>query len=225
MKTTLATPQICRLLKDATLFGRDSMHLVESPNTSAMLSYCRQHPTDLVIITSSEGGSFVRGGVRSLKSLPKPPSVLLICDDPNYPASAFVDGLADDVVAEMLDASALIERCASLLGVPIRTSVRLLARIRLEAPDDKSARMLLGTIIDVSATGMRVESDVDIELGSAVSTQFFLQDKSKPMKVMAKIVRVQKRSQGYHLGLQFLTEELATLGEIRRFLESRGTKG
>jgi Tfp pilus assembly protein PilZ len=76
--------------------------------------------------------------------------------------------------------------------------------------------------MDMSAGGIRVETDAEVDLGSFVALQIALPDRTDSIDVFAKVVWIRPTPGGQHLvGLRFLSSSEESLGALKGYLEPR----
>jgi Tfp pilus assembly protein PilZ len=76
--------------------------------------------------------------------------------------------------------------------------------------------------MDVSAGGIRMETDADVETGSFVALQIQLPDRRDPVDLFAKVVWIRPAGDSRHLvGLSFLSSSEESVAALRGFLEPR----
>ncbi len=79
------------------------------------------------------------------------------------------------------------ELVAGLLNIAPRTTYRFSKRLLVEVAD--GSEEALGAVVNVSATGMLVETDADLEPGQHVLVDVEVADQDEPLVIMAEVVR------------------------------------
>jgi CheY-like chemotaxis protein len=90
-----------------------------------------------------------------------------------------------------------------LLGVHLRQAERFPIRVRVFSKE------YMGTTIDLSSTGMLVKTDEALEPGTSVEIQFALPGSAQRMGVTARVIRVDKQSNGAVDGVAFRFDPLS----------------
>jgi Tfp pilus assembly protein PilZ len=76
--------------------------------------------------------------------------------------------------------------------------------------------------MDMSAGGIRMETDADVEAGSFVALQIQLPDRREPVDLFAKVVWIRTTRDARQLvGLSFLSSSDESVAALRGFLEPR----
>jgi CheY-like chemotaxis protein len=81
------------------------------------------------------------------------------------------------------------ERLSPLLLVPTRRAMRLAVELQLEAQLANTVRKVSGTVLNVSETGMLVETDISLPPATDIDFRIWLRDKNSPVLGCGQIVR------------------------------------
>jgi DNA-binding response OmpR family regulator len=103
------------------------------------------------------------------------------------------------------------ERLARLAKVPLRKALRLLVHLQLEGRTLLDLASANGTILNVSTTGMLIECDHPLELGTEVAFSFRLPAAPSPIVGRGRIVRLAGAGR---VGVEFLDLGAAAIREI-----------
>ena len=111
------------------------------------------------------------------------------------------------------------ERLPRLMSVPARKDVRLPVYFEIEARSGMGGvEAGLGTAINISASGLLVESDFAFELGDVVDLRFQLPDAQRAVVGSGRVVR---RASARRYGVEFFGLEGDGAEDVRRFVASQ----
>lgn len=98
---------------------------------------------------------------------------------------------------------------------------RVIQRIRFDSPLTAKIATNRVTLVDVSATGARIEHDFPLSSGKAVELSFEFEGESMHIRCTVARCKLEKGENGalYRSGLAFSTDD-AALGEIRALIAS-----
>jgi CheY-like chemotaxis protein len=224
VKTTAAIATVYQRLKaDIGLFARSSINVIEVPDGFALVTLCKHEHIDLVLLDLVENATTTAALCRTLRGLEQSPAVLVLSKTVEKRALKQVrDAGAGEILADTATAQEVIEASAKLLGVPLREDVRILTRLRVEASVAHGTHMILGTIVDISLSGMLVESSSMAEVNDVLSAEFYLPGDKKQIALMAKVARIVPAGDSLrHLGLRFVTGQDDATARIRTFIDAR----
>lgn len=227
VKTTVAAASLYQLIRQAPApFAKDTVNLLEAVDAAELVNVCRKRTIDLVIVPESFGGVSARNVCRTLKTLDKPPIVMIVVSSKD---ERVVDEMrqarADEVITGAFDGRSLIERSARLLGVSTREPVRILSRLRVQSSGNAPGPILLGTIIDISTSGMLVETGSKFYVGDEISAEFYLHGQLTQLSMTAKVMRVEEKGEHRHVGMRFLEQQEDQVAQIDAFVQTRTKTG
>jgi hypothetical protein len=223
VKTTVAAAALYQLIRAAAApFARDTVNLLEASDAAELLTVCKKKTVDLVIVPETFGGVSARNVCRTLKSLEKPPIVMIVVTSKD---ERVVDEMkqarADEVIVGAYDGRSLIERSAKLLGVSVREPVRILTRLRAKTAGNTPGPILLGTIIDISVSGLLIETSSTLHVGSELSAEFYLHGQLTQLIMTAKVMRIEQKGDQRHVGMRFLEQQEDQIAQIEAFVQTR----
>lgn len=225
MKTTVTSPRIARLLKTAgSAFNRDGVDVQEVRSGADLYGLCRKQTVDLVILEETLDNVSARSVCRTLKSLDHAPMVIIVVESTNPDLiDDAKDAGADEVIVGAFDGRSLSERSARLLGVKTREAVRILTRLRVKNAGDEGL-ILLGTIVDISVSGMLVETNSVIERGAQLLAEFYLSGQQSQVLLYAEAMRVDIRGDQRSVGMRFSAGQEDAIVPIEAFVHARSAK-
>lgn len=227
MKTTVAAAPLYQLIRSAPApSARDALNLKEAKDAAELVTICKKGGIDLAIIPESFGGVSARHICRTLRSLLKPPLVMVaVASKDERVIEEMKQARADEVLIGAFDGRSLIERSAKLLGVSIREPVSILTRLRVKSGAGAPGPILLGTIVDISVTGLLVETSSALHKGDEVSAEFYLHGQLTQLIMSATVMRVEQTGEQRQVGMRFLEQQEDQIAQIDAFVQTRTKSG
>jgi hypothetical protein len=107
-----------------------------------------------------------------------------------------------------------------LLEVPRRRVVRVPLRLDVWSRFETAAEPLLGSIVDISAKGMLLETAEPIEVGTKLDLSFRLPGDPTDLRVVAQVIRQETGEEGRpRAGVEFVIVREVVRERIRAFVE------
>jgi hypothetical protein len=130
----------------------------------------------------------------------------------------------DVVLAAPAEPSRVIATAAMLLGIAVREKVRILVRIstHVEFKGGGDVPAAFGTLVDLSESGVAVETDAELKNDQEVGLAFFLPGVSVRCQASATVVRFNPGAHCY--GMRFKTFGGATQAAVAEFVERRARR-
>ncbi len=115
----------------------------------------------------------------------------------------------NDFIIKPIDANELRYKVAKLISIAPRITYRIL--VKVTPIEQKDSPYLFGTTVNLSETGMMIESKSKLEVGSEVNLSFFLTTSKENLNIKGKIVRCDSQgfggATGYGILFMEMTEE------------------
>lgn len=165
------------------------------PTRRARLVVLQQHLSDMDVPHFCR---IVRDGAET-----RSVSLLLIADegDEGIAALSLAAG-CNDVIHRPVDEEDLDSRVARLATVPVRKELRTL--VKLELSMERAGQFFLGHSLNISSSGMLVQTNQILAPEARVNLQFYLQNDPVPMRVEAHVVRAEFLGGAARYGMRFL---------------------
>jgi CheY-like chemotaxis protein len=130
-------------------------------------------------------------------------SLLLIADEGDEAIAALsLAAGCNDVIHRPIDEEDLDSRVARLAAVPVRKELRTL--VKLELSMERAGQFFLGHSMNISSSGMLVQTNQILAPEARVNLQFYLQNDPSPMRVEAHVVRAEFLGGTARYGMRFL---------------------
>ncbi len=125
----------------------------------------------------------------------------------------------DDYVTKPLNYTEMLSKVATMLRIPHRVSRRVL--IRMEAQIGKGSRVFFGSSVDISSSGMLIETGQILNVDEELLMRFFLPGR-REISVRATVVRNQRADlRKFRYGVQFLDLSEFDREAVCEFIESK----
>lgn len=126
-----------------------------------------------------------------------------------------------DFLYKPVTRTTLCSRVQDLLRVPTRRHVRTLVRLQVNARNRE--RFFFGNTVNLSESGMLLESPLDLALGESMSLRFFLPGEEEAVACTARVTRRSptEREGEWAYGLSFDRVEDAARKRIAGFVEAQ----
>lgn len=108
---------------------------------------------------------------------------------------------ANDCITRPLDPKKLFEKISRLLDVPERRAVRVLIKVTVKG--NLGIEPFFGSTLNISASGLLLETEKILARGDIVTCSFFLPD-SERILADCEVMRVAKRERQFLYGLRFI---------------------
>ena len=222
MKTILlADPNSTRLLLEKTCLSRRGLHLLEARSGIHALDLAREHLPHLAFFPSQlgdmDGATFcrsIRGDERTRNSS----LILVVSNDADEAVNRALQAGANDVLTLPLQPRVLDHKLSVFLNIETRKAVRTLVQVQIYTPERRG--LFLGTSVNLSASGMLLESKADHAVGSRLRMQFYLDGHVRPIETEALVARIEFLPGMRRYGLRFETIAAEDARAIRRHVGS-----
>ncbi len=201
--------------------NRADIQIFTAMNTKEALDLHRNHPVDLMVIDldiPGTPGDELCSIVRKNDSLKKV-SVLMVCNNSRTEIQRCQDCKANAYITRPVKSDLFLEKISRLLDIPTRKSVRVLLKLSVEGMHVKD--QFFCKSLDISTSGLLLESDKPLKVNSLISCSFFLPG-SGQMTVTGKVVRTAKSDEGlFQYGISFANADSKTQAAIEEFIRKR----
>jgi len=123
----------------------------------------------------------------------------------------------NDVVYRPLQRQELDEKIERLTSIPSRKQLRTLTRVEVSL--ENAGRFVLGRSLNVSATGMLLETEHMLPGDVQLKVQFYLPGESKPLQVRVEILRSEFTGTMARYGVRFVDLQWDAKQQIERYVQ------
>ncbi len=194
------------LAQDKTFLNRQDMRVLSAAATDEMLATHRAERANLLIMDLDMPGipaEQVCALIRDDADL-QIVSMIMVCADTPEAIGRSGRCRANAVLLRPVHSLVLMTKAQQLLDIAVRETLRVLLRVNIETRPGNEPFYCCSR--DVSATGMRIETEEPLAQDARLSCIFYLPN-TKKIQVTGKIVREIDRTPGddvYQYGLMFM---------------------
>ena len=207
------------------LLNRADLRIFTAATAEEGLKIHRQETVDLVITPldiPDGGGDLLCSSIRSDQLLSKI-SIIIVCRDIPEEIRKTRRCGANMRLVKPVDPEQLDEAIGKLLAVATRKYCRKLFRAQLVT--ECGSRVVFGSTLNLSVSGLLIESDDVLPLGSRIPCSFSLPN-GRQISAVGEIVRfTRSRGKANLYGVRFISIEPPDQGEIERFVAGNDPPG
>ncbi len=145
-------------------------------------------------------------------------SLLFVCDRADEQNAALcIEAGCNDVIYRPLQRNELDTKIAKLTTIPARRQLRTLTRVEVSL--DNQGRFVLGRSLNVSATGMLIETERVLPGEGPLQLQFYLPGEAQPVKVTVDVLRSEFAGTMARYGVRFMNLEREAREQIERYVQ------
>jgi CheY-like chemotaxis protein len=184
-----------------------------------MVDLHEQEKADLIIADLEMPGMPVDNLCRIIRSDEnlRAVSIIIICPD-SYPSAEKAGSCGPNAVfVKPVSPVSLFHRMSDLLNIFARADMREI--VRVDVTLDQGSDHYFGVSLNISASGMLIETGRILAIGDTVTCSFIL---NYPASIGAEVVRVEEKSAGLHLyGVRFIDADARSRALIEEFVNGR----
>ena len=128
-----------------------------------------------------------------------------------------IEAGCNDVIYRPLQREELDDKIARLTEIPSRRQLRTLTRVEVSL--ENAGRFILGRSMNISATGMLLETGHVLPGDTKVRLQFYLPGESRPLKVTVEVLRTEFKGNLARYGVRFVDLEADAGEQIERYVQ------
>ena len=193
----------------APVLDRQELDVVRVATPENSIELARAEGFDLIIFGADPEEATLEevvGMIRDLSSASFKASLLVLAEPGSVDSARILIGRGVNRVMLLADPPELIgQQAAELLDIAPRADVRFSTRLRTSLAD--GAEEVLGEVVNLSASGMLVETDTPFQLGELVVISIHIGDQDEFISAKGKVVRRAVRERGGvdGVGIRFLS--------------------
>jgi hypothetical protein len=173
------------------VLDRHKLTVVQVMSAEDATSLARSDGFDLVILGTEPTTMSLEDAIRAIRSktsASRNASLLVLAEPGTEDGARTLIGHGVNRVMLTVDPPKYIAlQVAELLEIPPRTTMRLGTRMLVEVED--GFEMALGAVVNVSAAGLLLETDADLEPGQHVVISIDVDPQMEPVAAKAEVVR------------------------------------
>ena len=187
---------------EETFFRRTGCNIFTAQTGQEAIKIAKEEKPDLMLLDllmPEMNGEEVCRLIRSDPELRKTKVIMVTTQSDEETVERCRRAGCNDFVTKPINQRDLLSKAAMQLGIPHRVHFRILVRVEVEGESEEG--FFMGTSSDISLSGMLVETDKCVNLGSDVMIQFVIPGEDRPLRVRGKVARVDDISFRDRLGL------------------------
>jgi DNA-binding response OmpR family regulator len=173
------------------VLDRHKLTVVQVTSAEDSRLYAHSERVDLVILEAEPTTMSLEEVVRTIRlesSASNTTSILVLATPGNEEEARQLIGRGVDRVMLTVDPPKFItQHVAELLEIAPRTTLRLTTRLLVEVAD--GSEEALGAVVNMSAAGLLLETDADLEPGQQVILSIGIEHQDEPVSAKAEVVR------------------------------------
>ncbi|MBI3397971.1 MAG: response regulator [Deltaproteobacteria bacterium] len=220
MKKLLLVDDVKLFLElEKTLLTRSNLHLFTAISGQEAINIHRKEKVDLILcdlyMPGMDGDEVCRR-IRSEEGLKKV-SIIMVTTSARDIDMCMAAG-ANDYLLKPINPTELLKKVGKYVNVAMRRDVRILARIGVEGVKGVGSESFLGNTVNLSVSGVLIETRHAFTIGENVSCSFFLPGNSTPITATGEVVR---QANGNQPGMNYYgVKFIDIMEEDRRAIES-----
>jgi len=208
------------LTRNSDLLTRVDFQIITTHSGNDALRLHTERSFDIIISDmqlEDMGGDELCAAIRGNSMAPRAAFILICHDKPEEHARADTSG-ADAKIIRPIQPEQIIDTVSSLLGVQIGRTKRVIFKVLVLSK--KGEVKFQCESLDISITGIMLETEYHLVLGDRIICQFTLPDAGQ-ITTEGDVVRTVKTTEGcYRYGIQFVGLPLTSRREIERYVAS-----
>jgi hypothetical protein len=175
----------------APVLDRDKLTVVQVTSYEDAVMYAQSAQVELIIFAAEPTTISLEDAIRTIRSnssASRKASLLVLAEPGTEEGPRQLIGHGVNRVMLTVDPPKYIAlQVAELLEIPPRATLRLSTRMLVEVED--GFEMALGAVVNVSAAGLLMETDADLEPGQHVVMSIDIDPQVEPVAAKAEVVR------------------------------------
>lgn len=212
------------LAMEKSLLNRQNLQIFTAGSGPEAVDIHKKEHVDLILLDLNMpdmNGDEVCRIIRSSESL-KAVSIIMVTTSPKKEdIEACLNAGANDYIAKPINATELLNKVGKYLNIEHRQSLRVLSRIEVKA--QKENREFLAYAVNISTSGMLLESADNVSIGDTIKTSLFLPGIFHAINLEGTVVRKVENDAGKmpNYGVKFLNVTEVDRGVIEMYVNSK----
>lgn len=220
-KILIVDPVYTRLLLEKTCLSRKEYKIFTSQKGSEGLQIAGEIKPNLILFSSHlgdiDGASFCKS-IRKDEETKKTSLILVVAKDDDHKVSEIMASGCNDFITFPLNKLILDQKLGIYLNIATRKAARIMVQIKIEAKSHQGFH--LGTSVNLSKSGMLLETPINLNKGEEIFLKFFLPKTLKQVETKAMVVREENFKNLKRYGLKFLELDREYEKIIENFTEN-----
>lgn len=209
---------------EKSLLNRQNLQIFTANSGPEAIDIHKREQVDLILLDLNMphmNGDEVCRIIRSNDSL-KSVSIIMVTTSPKKEdIEACMNAGANDYIAKPINATELLDKVGKYLDIQHRQSLRVLSRIEIKAQNGN--REFLSYAVNISSSGILLESADNINMGDMIKTSLFLPGSFHAINVEGTVVRKVENGAGKmpHYGVKFINITGKAMEIIEKYIDSQ----
>lgn len=204
-KILIVDPVYTRLLLEKTCLSRKEYKIFTSSIGSEGYQKAKEVKPNLILFSADlvdlDGADFCRK-IRSDEETKKTSLILIVAKDDDSKINEIMSSGCNDFITFPLNKLILDQKLGVYLNIATRRAARIMVQMKIETKSFQGFH--LGTSINLSKTGMLLETPITLCIGEEIYLKFFLPKNLKQIETKALVVREEKIGNLKRYGLKFI---------------------
>ncbi|HAM50861.1 MAG TPA: hypothetical protein DCP92_09300 [Nitrospiraceae bacterium] len=209
-------------VEEESILGNKNLMIFIATSSEEALTIHKREKVDLVITDldmPGMSGDTLCSLIRKDEVLGKVP-VLIVCGNKKSDLERCTKCGTNSHITKPLDPVQFLEKVSQLIDVPKRSGVRVFTNISVKGTFENEK--FFCTSVDISTSGILIESDRAISKGDTITCSFFIPGSSNRVVVDCVVMRVMNiASNVYHYGAKFLNLDPGNKSAINEFVRKK----
>lgn len=215
MKKVLLVDDVKLFLElEKTLLNRSNLQIFTASSGQEALEIHKREKADLILCDlymPGMNGDEVCKIIRSDDDLKKVSIIMVTTSAKSDDIDRCVKAGANDYITKPINPSELLKKVGMYINISVRRDIRILARIGVQGLKGMGPESFLGNTLNISMSGVLIETSNSLTIGDAVSCSFFVPGNTTPITASGEVVRKTNSNQpgmnGYGIKFADLKEE------------------
>lgn len=212
------------LAMEKSLLNRQNLQIFTATSGPEAIDIHKKEHVDLILLDlnmPNMNGDEVCRIIRSSDTLKSVAIIMVTTSSRKEDVEACMNAGANDYITKPINATELLNKVGRYLDIQHRQSLRVLSRVEVKA--QKGNKEFLSYAVNISSTGMLLESSDSISVGDLIKTALFLPGSFHAIKVEGTVVRKVENGAGKmpNYGVKFLNITEEDRGIIERYVNSK----
>jgi len=182
------------LQMEETILGHEKFEFLRAMNAKDALELCKKEKPALILLDyflPDKQGDEVAKEIRNDSQIKNTSIIIVTTGGSDEQKEKCFRAGCNDFIAKPIDAGVLKLKVDRLINIPPRAPFRIL--VKISQIGTERHEFVFGSSVNISTTGILVETEKKFDVGSEVALQFYVTTSREPILARGIIVRSQKK--------------------------------
>ncbi len=203
-KILIVDPVYTRLLLEKTCLSRKEYKIFTSSLGSEGLNKAKEVKPNLILFSANledlDGAEFCRM-IRNDEETKKTSLILIVAKDDDSKINEIMASGCNDFITFPLNKIILDQKLGIYLNIATRRAARIMVQLKIETKSFQGFH--LGTSVNISKSGMLLETPITLKIGEEINLRFFIPKSLKQIETKAIVMREELIKNVKRYGLKF----------------------